>query len=92
MHKGFNSTMRAKIITVGEVFDILNEFNVKVDMRAQCKIVKRAKHRRTPAYIADRVWEYTKAFFRALIYTVHQKLNVKGRYSKGGVIDGRKDM
>lgn len=84
--------IRSKRITIGEVADILNEFDVKFDARAQCKMIRAAKYPITFKYVMNRTLAYTKAFFPALIFTIGQKLNIKGRYSKGGVVSGRKDM
>lgn len=74
--------IRSKIITVGEVFDILNAFKVPTSRNAVLMIVRYAKPRKTFKYAMSRTFAYIKAFFPALIYTVQQKLNIKGRYSK----------
>ena len=84
--------MRSKQITLGEVFDILNEHNVAVDLHAQSKLFRVAKEPRTIKNLLRKACIYTVAFFQALAYTVVQKLNIKGKYSKGGVICGRKNM
>lgn len=82
MKKSNRDIMRSKVITIGEVADILNAHEVPINYKAQLALLRRARHRRTLKYVMNRTWAYTKAFFPALIYTAGQKLGVKGRYSK----------
>lgn len=82
MSKNQTEIIRSKIITIGEVFDVLNAHNVPFDVRAQLDILRRAKHRRTFKYVMNRTWAYTKAFFPALLFTIRQKWFAKGKYEK----------
>lgn len=74
--------MRSKQITLGEVFDILNEHNVAVNIRAQSELLRAAKEPCTVGNLLRKACVYTKAFFQALVYPVARKLNIKGKYSK----------
>ena len=92
MAKSNKDTLRSKTITIGEVADILNEYEVPINYRAQLAMIRRARPKLTFKYVMNRAWAYAKAFFPALIFTIKQKLNVEGKYSKGGIVDGRKDL
>lgn len=84
--------VRNKQISLGEVFDILNDNNIPLNVHAQSRMIWAARYPFTIKRALRKAWAYTRAFFPALIYTINQSLNVRGKYSKGGVISGRKDM
>lgn len=83
----------SNIITVEEVCEILIKYDVPYNEKAYKALLRTSRPRITPGYIVGRVWLYIKAFCFAVVFTVKQKLNIEGLFSKQRRRHyGRKDM
>jgi len=91
MIRTFNDKQLQGTLTVKEVRNILNKYHVPYNEFAMRAMVKQAKQHHVKWFL-HKCRVYTVAFFKALWYCITQKAHCVGKYAKGGVKRGRKDV